>query len=106
MLKATRPVLLRYSIAVLAVGVALLLKLLLEPFIIQESPFLLFFAAVMISAWFGGLGPGLGATALAALASDYFFLTPVYSIWGQSLGQNLRLGLFFLEGTLVSSTLR
>ncbi len=103
MLKPTRPVLLRYSIAVLAVGVALLLKLLLEPLITQESPFLLFFAAVMISAWFGGLGPGLGATALAALASDYFFLTPVYSVLGQSLSQNLRLGLFVLEGMLVSS---
>ncbi len=46
----------RYGVAVLAVGLALGLKLLLDPFIEEESPFLLFFGAVMAGAWFGGLG--------------------------------------------------
>jgi K+-sensing histidine kinase KdpD len=67
-----------YVVAVLAVGLALLVKLLLNPLIEEESPFLLFFGAVMVGAWFGGLGPGLFATALAALTAGYFFLSPTY----------------------------
>jgi hypothetical protein len=56
--------LLRYGGAVASVAVALGVKLLLDPFIGQHS-FLLLAGAVMVSAWFGGLGPGLLATALA-----------------------------------------
>ena len=50
--------LLRYGVAVLAVGVAFAIKLLLDPLIVQETPFLLIFGAILISAWYGGLGPG------------------------------------------------
>ncbi|HEY9847792.1 MAG TPA: DUF4118 domain-containing protein, partial [Candidatus Caenarcaniphilales bacterium] len=57
--KAKKSKLLQYGGALLAVGIAVILKLLLTPWIGQESPFLLFFAAVMVSAWFGGLGAGL-----------------------------------------------
>ena len=70
-IKHTSP-LLRYGVAVLAVGMAFLVKLLLAPLIVQETPFLLVFAAIMISAWYGGLGPGLLATVTAGLATDYF----------------------------------
>ena len=66
--------LLRYGVAVLSVGVAFAIKLLLDPLIVQETPFLLIFGAIMISAWYGGLGPGLLATVAAGLATDYFFL--------------------------------
>ncbi len=92
----------RYGVAVLAVAVALALKLLLKPLLEMESPFLIFFAAVMVSAWYGGRGPGFLATALAGLLSDYFFLFPTYSFLNNSSGQNLRLALFLLEGTLIS----
>jgi C4-dicarboxylate-specific signal transduction histidine kinase len=37
----------------------------------------------MITAWFGGIGPGLVATALSSLAFDYFFLPPIYSLVGK-----------------------
>ena len=64
--------LLRYGFAVLAVGAAFAIKLLLDPLIVQESPFLLILGAIMISAWYGGLGPGLLATVAAGLATDYW----------------------------------
>src|SRR4051812_42296308 len=35
----------------------------------DASPFIMFFAAVMVAAWFGGLGPGLLATALSTVLS-------------------------------------
>src|SRR5919107_1493508 len=98
-MKHTSP-LLRYGVAVLAVGMAFLVKLLLDPLIVQETPFLLIFGAIMISAWYGGLGPGLLATVAAGLATDYFFLQPTSSFSGLSL-ETVPLLAFFLEGTLV-----
>ena len=85
-----------------AVGLALVIKLLLDPLIGEETPFLLFFAAVMAVAYFGGLGPGLVATGLAALVAWYFFLFPLYSFRLESFGQGLRLVVFVLEGTFIS----
>src|SRR5215203_339018 len=92
--------LLRYGVAVLAVGVAFGLKLLLDPLIVQDVPFLLVFGAIMVSAWFGGLGPGLLATVAAGLTTDYFFLDPRGTVSGFSL-EDVPLLAFFLEGTLV-----
>jgi diguanylate cyclase (GGDEF)-like protein/PAS domain S-box-containing protein len=59
---------LRYGAALLASTLALVLILLLGS-LTEQSVALLFLAAVMISAWYGGLGPGLLATAVAASAS-------------------------------------
>ncbi len=52
----------------------LLLKLLLKKYLGDTVPFVLFFSAVMISAWFGGLGPGIVATALSTLFAAMFFM--------------------------------
>ncbi len=95
----------RYGAAVLAVGLALAAKFLIDPLVQQSSPFLLFFSAVMIAALGGGGRAGLLATALAALASDFFFLAPYYSLRIEGFGQVARLGLFALEGVLVSGVL-
>ena len=89
--------LLRYGVAVLAAGLALGIKLLLDPLIPQDFPFLLIFGAVMVSAWYGGLGPGLLTMVLAGVATDLFFLRPQNS---SGLGA-VPLLVFFLEGTLV-----
>jgi len=90
----------RYGVAVLAVGVAFAIKVLLDPLIVQGTPFLLIFGAIMISAWYGGLGPGLLATVAAGLTTDYFFLQPTGSFSGFSL-ETVPLLVFYLEGTLV-----
>jgi C4-dicarboxylate-specific signal transduction histidine kinase len=79
MLINRRPSLLRYTISIATVVAALLLASLL-PSHADPSHFTLFFAAVMTSAWYGGLGAGLMATILSALSLDYFFIAPVHSI--------------------------
>ena len=89
--------LLRYGVAVMVVGLAVGIKLLLAPLIPQDVPFLLLFGAVMVSAWYGGLGPGLLTMVLAGVATDVFFLRPQDS---SGLGA-VPLLVFFLEGTLV-----
>ncbi|HKP86899.1 MAG TPA: ATP-binding protein [Blastocatellia bacterium] len=71
--------LLRYGLAAVSVWVALLLTQLLTP-ALSGAPSPLFFGAVMISAWYGGLGPGILASALSTLAIDYFFTAPLFSI--------------------------
>ncbi len=93
---------LRYAVAVASVALALALKLMLDPFTAQDAPFLLVFGAIMVSAWYGGLGPGLLATVLAGLATDYFFLYPRGSFSGLGL-EAIPLVVFFLEGTLLSA---
>jgi PAS domain S-box-containing protein len=100
-MKRSLDIALRYGVAVLAFGVALLVKLLLDPLTVQDTPFLLVFGAIIVSAWYGGLGPGLFATGLSTLATDYFFLYPVGSFTVFSL-EGVDVVLFVLEGVLVS----
>ena len=77
------------------------LKLLLDPIIVQETPFRLMVGAVVVSAWYGGLGPGLLATVVGGLITDYFFLPPINSISGLST-ESVPLMLFLLEGLLIT----
>lgn len=63
----------RYGVAIVSTAAALLLTLLLRLWI-TPTFFLLFFAAVVLSAWYSGLGPGLLATALAGVLSNYYLL--------------------------------
>lgn len=67
----------RYGLAVVSVAVALLITKSLEQYT-DHTP--LFYAAIVISAWFGGMGPGLVAVALAAVAIDYFLVPPLYTL--------------------------
>ncbi len=97
-----RPWALRYGLAVVAIGVVLGLKLLLVPWVMRDAPFLLFSIAVMGSAFYGGLGPGLLATILAALASNVFFMSPFYRLELNDAPQRLRVMLFLVEGGFVS----
>jgi PAS domain S-box-containing protein len=91
----------RYGVAALVVGAAVLVKLLLDPLTVQDTPFLLILGAIMVSAWYGGLGPGLLATGLSALATDYYFLDPKVSF--TTFGPELvDLAAFVVEGVLVS----
>lgn len=73
-------------------------------FAISNSLFLLFFGAVILSAWYGGKNCGLLATILSTLISAYFFLTPANSSQ-LSFSDSLRLLLFTLEGILISVAL-
>ena len=67
----------RYGLAVISVAAALVLTIWLEHYT-DITP--LFYAAIVVSAWFGGRGPGLLAVVLSELAIDYYFVPPFYSL--------------------------
>ena len=69
--------------------------------LMEPSVFFLFLAAVAVSALYGGLGPGLAATALSALASNFFYLAPYDAPFSRSEGA-LRLLVFLSSGMIVS----
>ena len=54
----------RWAMAVGAVLIACLARAVLWPDLFREATFMPLFGAVLLSAWYGGLGPGLLAVAL------------------------------------------
>ncbi|MBN3922118.1 PAS domain S-box protein [Nostoc sp. NMS4] len=96
-----REKLLRYGVALLSVALALRTTLLLNPYL-TPTPAALFFAAVMVSAWYGGLGPGLLATVLSTLAVNYFFFKPLYPLNITNLNIVVPLVAFMLTAGLIS----
>jgi two-component system sensor kinase FixL len=58
---------LRYVIALGALAIAFLTRIVLTPILQDDSPFLFLVPAVLVAAGYGGLGPGLVVTALGTL---------------------------------------
>ncbi len=99
--KTLQSSLLSYGIAILSVVAATMVTWSLLP-LMQRSIFLFFIIAVMLSAWRGGHGPGLAATILSAVLSDYFFFPPLHTIGPFDSQAELPLFLFIPVALLVS----
>jgi signal transduction histidine kinase len=69
----------RYAIAAASVALALLGSHLAVSFLHAEPLASVFLCAILFAAWFGGLGPGLFAAALALFAFYIFLLPPIHS---------------------------
>ncbi|MEI7772735.1 MAG: histidine kinase dimerization/phosphoacceptor domain -containing protein [Chloroflexales bacterium] len=93
----------RLSIAPAAILAALGLRLLLVPLTGHEGPFLLFFSAVMLSAWVGGTVAGALATVLTTPLVTFFFLLPTAPPSVNLVGPLILIGLFVLDGMLIST---
>jgi two-component system CheB/CheR fusion protein len=95
-----QPIVMRYGVAIAvtgaAAGAALSVAALQEVYL---APFL---GAVMVAAWYGGLGPGLVATALSMVCVDFLFLPPIYAL-GIGLEDGFRLAIFASVAALISS---
>jgi two-component system, LuxR family, sensor kinase FixL len=84
---------LRYAIAPLAVAIAFLARIALTPILQDDSPYLFFVPAVLIAAGFGGLGPGLVATALGAVLG-FFVINPFPNVAGAEIFNAVAFTLF------------
>jgi signal transduction histidine kinase len=70
-----------YGLAVVSVGVALGIGLLLQRYSFHGVESLLFLFAIALTVWFGGSGPAVLAVALSSLAFNYFLTEPLYSLY-------------------------
>jgi signal transduction histidine kinase len=96
-IKATLP---GYGIAILTSGLAGVLTGWISPFMGSASFFELFHMAVVVSAFCGGLGPGLLAATISFLVLDYFYIPPLNAF---ALGPHLwRMVLFAAVAVLTA----
>ena len=89
---------LRYGIAPITVALGLAVRSLLAPVMTGETVYTYFVPSVLVSAWLGGLGPGLVATALSVLAT-IFLVTGGPSLPTTSIANGLA---FVLIGAVIS----
>jgi K+-sensing histidine kinase KdpD len=87
---------------VLLTGAALAASLVLRRII--PPTFLLFAASVALATRFGGVGPGLVASALAAVAIDWFFLEPVSAVGLSHPAELIYLAVFVAVALVIGGT--
>jgi signal transduction histidine kinase/CheY-like chemotaxis protein len=94
--------LLGYLIAIGATAAVAIIRLAVSGTIGNYAPIGTFTIAVVIAAWYGGLGPGLLATALGALLADFLFTPYRYSFQIESVSGGVALGVMVFTGVLLS----
>ena len=92
-----------YAVALLSIAMATTIRWLLQDLLSHAVPFTLFYPAIMISAWYGGLGPGLVSTALCVPTAELMFLPPPYNVFRVSPSEAFHLSLFVLGGVMISA---
>src|SRR5262245_3740888 len=90
----------RYGLAVFSVAAALAGTQLLRVYF-EAAPNALFFGAIVLSSWLGGIGPGLLASLLSVLVIDYHFTGP-HQILATSAGDLPRMLVFLTSAASVS----
>jgi K+-sensing histidine kinase KdpD len=70
----------RYSVSLLVLAVALAIRALLNPSWVSHTPYVTVFAATIFASWYGGIWPGILIAVLGVLASNLFFVDPLYSL--------------------------
>ncbi|HEY3254630.1 MAG TPA: DUF4118 domain-containing protein, partial [Polyangiaceae bacterium] len=92
-----------YLLALAVTGATLALRMWLAPWFGDRPMLLLFVLPIFLSAFVGGLAPGLLATAIAALGTSYFLIPPLHSFAMQSSVDTWDWLLLVLVGTLLST---
>jgi signal transduction histidine kinase/CheY-like chemotaxis protein len=91
-----------YLIAVGATASVAFIRLAISGTLGDYAPVVSFTIAVTIAAWYGGLKPGLLATALSVLASDYLFVPNRHSFEIPSVSGAVALSVLGFAGVLIS----
>lgn len=98
-----RPAILRYGVAAIVVVAATLLRQWLSDYIGPFSvPFMTYFLAVTVAAWYGGFGPGFLTTLAGAVGALYYFVPPANEWKLGGIQDELSAGIFIFIGTIIS----
>jgi PAS domain S-box-containing protein len=93
----------RYTLALLATAIALLLRWSLTPLFGDTNPYHTLWAAIVFTAWYCGLGPSIISVILGAVGVAFFFLPPYYSLAVQDPADRFGfLGFLLLSGVIVA----
>jgi K+-sensing histidine kinase KdpD len=87
-----------YLLAGAAVLVMAAARWVLAPILGEQLPFTTFLIAVLVAAWFGGLGPAVFATALGAVLGLFLFIPPIYSLDVTGSMEGIRILVFGITG--------
>lgn len=75
----------RYGLALLLSGAALGIRLGFSSIVGRHMPFFLFWLAATIALWKLGTGPAIFASLVGAIAGDYFFMEPKYTLFDRPI---------------------
>ena len=92
-----------YAVAFVASMAAIAARVVFEPYLGDSIPYGTFFAAVAVSAWFGGLGPCLLSVVLGVLGAWYLVLTPNAAGSLPTAPQWVGLAIFVLTGLVIAA---
>ena len=93
---------LRYAAAVAAVAIVVALRLAAWPILGDTIPYIPFAPALVAVAWYGGFGPGILATILSCLATDWILLEPYGTLALDTPVQIIGIGVLVVSGCLIS----
>jgi signal transduction histidine kinase len=91
-----------YCLAIAACATVIVLRFELAGILGGFVPLIPFAAAVAIAAWYGGLGPGILATALSAIASYFLFVPDRYALGVATPRAMVGLAVFAVVGWVIS----
>ena len=91
----------RYTIALLSVATAVLLRWILIPVLHDNFPFITLYGAVAIAVWYAGWRPATLATLVGYVAARYLFFTPTESAAFTALGEIVGLTAYGLSCGLI-----
>jgi PAS domain S-box-containing protein len=92
-----------YVAAVVIAASTVGIRLMMDPHLGHRALLLPFTLAVIVAGWYGGFGPGLFATLLSAAGVSLFWMPPLYSIFVETPGDRLELGIFIAAGIAISA---
>ena len=92
----------RYIISVLSIVLVTEIRLALRPVLLTQHPYAILYIAVAVSAYLGGVGPGVLSTVLGCLAALYFFVSPDIFFGPKGLADWIGMGMFlFCSASLI-----
>jgi signal transduction histidine kinase/ActR/RegA family two-component response regulator len=91
-----------YLIAIGATAVVTIVRLTISDTVGNFAPIVSFTVAIVIAAWYGGLRPGILATALSVFAADYLYVPHRHSLRIDTVSGGVSLGVLAFAGVLIS----
>jgi PAS domain S-box-containing protein len=94
----------RYGFAAVAVTFATLLRLALNPFLLDTVPYITYFLAITVTGWIGGGRAAVFAVILSATAAKLLFLAPLYSLSISGIADVVAFAVFIAMGGMIAAT--